>query len=128
MGSSKTFAVLVVDDNSRAADMMARSLQHKGYEARAAYGGAEALQAMDAVKPRVILIDLSMPVMPGEELAREVRRREPGITLVALSGVRGDTRAASESGFDYYLRKPVSAEVVLDLLAAERLRDHDDQD
>lgn len=119
MGSSKTFAVLVVDDNSRAADMMARSLQHKGYEA---------LQAMDAVKPRVVLIDLSMPVMPGEELAREVRRREPGITLVALSGVRGDTRAASESGFDYYLRKPVSAEVVLDLLAAERLRDHDDQD
>lgn len=123
MAQQAPFRVLVVDDDSRAADMMARSLVHAGYDARAAYGGVAALAMLETFRPRVMLIDLSMPVMGGEEVAREAARRSPGIRLIALSGVRGDSRTASQAGFSHYLRKPVSADVVIDLLAAERMRD-----
>src|SRR5688572_7649259 len=97
-----SFPVLVVDDDSRAADMMVRSLQYRGYDARAAYDGAAALAMMETFQPRVMLIDLSMPVMRGEDVAREARRRAPEVMLVALSGVRGDARTVAQHGFDHY--------------------------
>ena len=120
------FRVVVVDDDRRSADMMARSLEVAGYAARPAYGGEAALELLDSFRPRVMLIDLSMPVMDGEHLAREAAKRSPGITLIALSGVRGDSRSVLEAGFSHYLRKPVSADVVIDLLAGERMRDGDE--
>ena len=125
MSATNEFSILVVDDDTRAADMMARSLKHGGFEARAAYGGAQALELMAPSAPDVMIIDLAMPGMSGEEVAREARRRAAGVTLIALSGVRGDARNIGATEFDFYLRKPVSAEVVLDLVASVRVRGRD---
>ena len=49
-----------------------------------------------------------MPGMTGEEVAREARRRAGGVTLIAMSGVRGEARNIGDTDFDYFLRKPVA--------------------
>jgi signal transduction histidine kinase len=109
--------VLVVDDNADAADMLAESLQLKGYDTRIAYDGPSALQLAKEFKPELALLDIGLPAMDGYELAR-LLRREPGLAEIALVAVTGygqpsDRHAALEFGFDAHLVKPVTLEKLL---------------
>src|SRR5262249_58907746 len=72
---ARSLRVLVVDDNSDAADSLAVLLKMSGHEVRAEYSGAAALQTVDKYQPDVVLTDLSMPVMDGLEVAARLRQR-----------------------------------------------------
>lgn len=113
--------VLVVDDNIEAADALGTLLDILGGEAQAVYGGAEALAVLEAFRPQIVILDLSMPNMDGYAVAREMRSRPRGgeITLVALTGwSQAEVRArVAEAGFDRYLIKPVKADALRELLA-----------
>ena len=108
--------VLVVDDHAITADMMAKSIGAVGYPTQAAYTAGEAFAAMNTFHPAVVVLDLSMPWVSGEEIAKTIRAQGSRVLLIAVSGVRGDTRALADIGFDYFLRKPVPAEIVIDLI------------
>jgi CheY-like chemotaxis protein len=80
--------VLVVDDNTDAADSLGLLLELNGAEVRVAYRGAEALALAAAYRPHVGFFDIDMPGMSGLELAREVRRRAGGpLLLIDVTGV-----------------------------------------
>jgi signal transduction histidine kinase len=108
--------VIIVDDNADAADTLVELLRHTGYEARAAYDGAGALDAARRWKPDVMVLDLGMPGMDGYQLAEAVRNDPDlmGTRLVALSGYGQDEdrRRARAAGFDAHLVKPVDIEVL----------------
>ncbi|MBV9492248.1 MAG: response regulator [Verrucomicrobia bacterium] len=113
--------VMVVDDNSDAADSLAAVLELRGHQARVAYDGPSALAVAQAFRPQVALLDLGLPGMDGYEVARRLREapETKGIWLAAVTGwgQAADRRRSTETGFDCHLVKPVQPAVLEHLLA-----------
>jgi CheY-like chemotaxis protein len=105
--------ILVVDDNSDAADMLALLLQLDGHLVQAAYSSHDALERAQSFQPDVMLLDIGLPEINGFELAQRLRAipQLRDIRLVAVTGYgRPEDRArARAAGFDDHLVKPVEA-------------------
>ena len=113
--------VLVIDDNSDAAETLAELLQSFGHHVRIARTGPEAIEAVAALRPEVVLLDIGMPGMDGYEVARRLRD-QPGLEttkVVALSGYgsQDDRRRALEAGFDAHLVKPIDINALTSILS-----------
>jgi len=119
--SSPGHRILVVDDNVDAADGFAMFLRLKGHEVQVAHDGATALQLTPSVRPEIVFLDIGMPGMDGNEVARRLRRQPElnGLVLVALTGWGSpeDRRRTAEAGFDHHLVKPVEPKALDGLLA-----------
>ena len=118
--AQRPLQVLVVDDNRDAADSLQSLFQLEGYAASVAYGGAQALAAVDKTWPQLVVMDLGMPDMDGYEAARQIRQRAHGraVLLIALTGWgQGEARSRTEqAGFDHHLTKPVDFAAITALL------------
>jgi CheY-like chemotaxis protein len=112
--------ILVVDDHVPSANMMARAFSQAGYPTRTAYDAEDALQAVVTYDPQVILMDLALPYSSGEEIARRLHEQGSRAVLVAVSGVRGTDRHLEGDGFEYFFRKPVDPQVVVDTIDLRR--------
>lgn len=109
--------LLVVDDEAKLLRAVAVTLREEGYEVATARSGAEALVAVNASVPHLIISDIRMPGMDGYQLARALRaspRTEliPVIFLTA-KGERKDRLAGIRAGVDAYLTKPFDPEELL---------------
>ncbi|MBL8600624.1 MAG: response regulator [Myxococcales bacterium] len=128
--------VLVVDDDPRVRSMVMALLTRRNFEVTAVSCGAEALAILDAaIRFDVVLADLTMPVMSGEELGQAVFARAPGLPLVLMSGYdREDVapRVARVPGADF-VQKPFSGDALARVLrqqisnAQPRAREPDDR-
>lgn len=78
--------VLVVDDEASIRETTGRLLAAAGYEVVTAENGFDALLELKKTIPDIILSDLNMPQMSGFEFLSVVRRRFPGIPVIAISG------------------------------------------
>jgi two-component system, OmpR family, response regulator len=98
--------VLCVDDNPDQADSEALFLRVLGFEARACYGGRDAIDLADEFLPDVCLLDLQMPGMDGGELAARLRDCAGArpLRMIAVTATDNDSTAV---GFDHQLLKPV---------------------
>jgi signal transduction histidine kinase/CheY-like chemotaxis protein len=111
--------VLVVDDSRDAADSFAIMLTLQGHRARVAYDGPTGLELARLLRPEVALINLAMPEMDGFQLAQELRRQtiERPPVLVALTGFGlEDVQRSRDAGFSHHLVKPVSPNLLHQLL------------
>ena len=113
--------VLVVDDQTDMADVMAVLVQMLGHDARAAYDGKSGLTAARQDRPDVIFVDIGMAGMSGYEFARLVRQ-DPVLASTHLVAVTGygrpeDRERAREAGFDRHLTKPVDESMLRMALA-----------
>jgi CheY-like chemotaxis protein len=113
--------ILVVDDNTDAAESLALLLRLVGHEVRTAYDGPTALDVARAQPPDVVLLDIGLPGTNGLEVARRMRQNL-GLTdalLVALTGYGQDEdrRRSHEAGFNAHLVKPVDLDALQKLLA-----------
>ena len=108
--------ILVVDDNSDAAESLAAMLRIDGNEVRTAFDGANALSLLERQPADIAFIDIGMPGMNGYEVARAIRTTRAGsdVVLVALTGwgQAEDRRKALEAGFDAHLTKPARVEEI----------------
>jgi signal transduction histidine kinase/CheY-like chemotaxis protein len=106
-GEART--LLVVDDNVDAADTLRTFLQLEGFEVSVVYDGQAAVDAVQRLRPDVVLMDIGMPKMDGYEAARRIRAQGSPARLVALTGWGQDMdrRKAELAGFDRHLVKPV---------------------
>jgi CheY-like chemotaxis protein len=102
--------VLIVDDYQDAREMYAEYLEFSGFRVAEARNGLEALEKAFALRPSVILMDLSLPVMDGWEATRRLKSdaRTRSIPVVALTGhaLDGSSRGAQDIGCDAYVTKP----------------------
>ncbi|MCC8397683.1 response regulator [Paraburkholderia sp. MMS20-SJTR3] len=112
--------ILIVDDNEDTAASLAVLLQGDGYETRTAVSGQDALNLASEFLPDAFLLDISLPDISGNDLARKLRTgpRGSGLLLIALTGwsQEQDRQTALDAGFDHYLLKPVDYERMLALL------------
>jgi len=101
--------ILVVDDNTDAAELMAELFQRSGHHTAVAHDGPSALEIAAAFGPEVAILDIGLPVMDGYELARRLRDQLGPIHLIALTGYgqSSDRDRAMAAGFDVHLVKPV---------------------
>jgi CheY-like chemotaxis protein len=103
--------VLIVDDEPDAADMLTTLLIAMGYDARTTYDARQAIEVAAEFQPLVAVLDIRMPGIDGYEAAERLRRADPGIKLLALTGASADNDAelARRAGFDAYLIKSLAA-------------------
>jgi len=102
--------LLIADDQEDNRVIFAAILMHHGYGVFIATNGREAVELAGAHSPRLILMDLQMPVMDGWEATR-LLRSDPGTAHIPIIAVtaedHGDPRRLQETGFCAYIRKPV---------------------
>ena len=111
--------VLIVDDNTDAADTLGMVVESLGYPVHIEYEPLVALEYARTHPVRVCLLDIGMPVMDGYELARHLRAL-PGMEdalLVAVSGYRPGGTAEGNAPFDHRLVKPADTDRLAALLA-----------
>jgi CheY-like chemotaxis protein len=117
-GQPPPLRLLVVDDNVDAAATLAMLLEACGYAVMVEHESPRALEIALRERPDAALLDIGLPEMDGNELARRLRAdpRTRGMLLVAVTGYgqEQDRRLALEAGFDHHMVKPVE----LDKLAA----------
>lgn len=118
--------VLVVDDEEDFASALVTRLARRGFSARAAFSGTEALAELASHPTEVVILDLKMPGMDGIESLQRIRRRYPGVQIIVLTG-HGTVASGVEGmriGAADYLRKPVPIETLCTaiLAAAEKRR------
>jgi CheY-like chemotaxis protein len=115
-GMENVLRILVVDDYRDAADAFVLLLRTMGCDVRVAYTGVEALDIAAVFDPHVAFLDIAMPDIDGYDMALRLRNREGGrkIKLVAVTGLsrEADRRRGEAAGFDLFLVKPVSDEVL----------------
>ncbi len=103
--------ILIVDDNTDAAELLGESLRTLGHTTRVVFDGPGALEAAAQFRPDVALVDLGLPVMDGFEVAQALRAAAPtsNIGLVAVTGYgqESDRRRTREAGFEEHLVKPI---------------------
>jgi len=124
-----TATILVVEDERKIRDLVRSYLEREGFQVVTTPSGAEALTLAESTRPELVILDLRLPDVPGEEVARELRSRSqvPILMLTARSG--GEDRIRGfELGADDYVTKPFSPrELVLRVQAILR-RGHGDAD
>ena len=101
--------VLVVDDEAKIRELVGAYLQREGHSVLLARTGLEALDMAERLAPDLLVLDLGLPDIPGEELLRLLRRSSdvPVIMLTARAG-EGDRVAGLRLGADDYVTKPFS--------------------
>jgi CheY-like chemotaxis protein len=98
--------VLVVDDEPDIRATVSAMLEIEGYAVAEAVNGAEALVAVEADPPDVILLDMRMPVLDGWGFAAELRRRGHRIPIVVMTAARDAARWAAEIAATAFVSKP----------------------
>lgn len=115
-------SVLVVEDEGKIRDLLRSYLEHDGLTVLSTGSGAEGISLARDAHPDLLLLDLRLPDVPGEDVAREVRSFSsmPILVLTAKTGTE-DRIHGLELGADDYVTKPFSPrEVVLRVRAILR--------
>jgi CheY-like chemotaxis protein len=116
-GEVSTIDVLLVDDDRDIRDTIEQILEEDGYRVGTAVDGEDALQRLhlDGRLPRLILLDLMMPVMDGREFLVQFAK-EPKwdkVPIVIISSGRDAQREAASLGAAGYLAKPIELDLLL---------------
>lgn len=103
--------ILLVEDNELNMDMLKRRLGRLGYEIIGVTDGLQSLQKAQEVRPDIILMDMSLPVMDGWDATRRLKSDESTrhIPVIGLSAhaMAEDRQRAFEVGCDEYETKPI---------------------
>ncbi len=110
--------ILVVDDHTENRDWLIKLLRSVGFSVRGGDNGEAAIQTWEEWSPRLILMDVHMPLMDGLEATRKIkadsRGKETIIVVLTASAMDDDRRAADQSGADDFLSKPCREEELLE--------------
>jgi DNA-binding NtrC family response regulator len=112
--------VLVVEDERDVAAVLHDALIDLGYAVRLAGDGAAALAIAPAYRPDVVLLDLSMPEMPGDVVLERLHEADPALPVIVVTGNADLERARAtlaRGAFDY-VAKPFDLETLARILAA----------
>ena len=115
--------LLLVEDERKVSDLVARALRAESYAIDVAEDGQRGWELVQSYQYDLIILDLMLPQLPGEELLRRIRRTNPSVPILVLTA-----RAATqdkvnnfEAGADDYLTQPFAfAELVMRVKALLR--------
>lgn len=101
--------ILVVDDEPEVRQLVTDYLEAQGYQVLTAASGAEALAAVAAQHPHLVLLDIMMPRMNGLEALQRIRQLDPTVGIIMLTAVEDEAiarEAMQKEAYDY-ITKPI---------------------
>jgi DNA-binding response OmpR family regulator len=112
--------ILVVEDERRMADLLARTLHEEGHQVTVSNDGREGFEIARGAKFDVIVLDVMLPSMDGMTVARRLResRNKTPVLMLTARDTTADIVKGLDSGADDYLIKPFSIDVLLARLRA----------
>jgi two-component system, cell cycle response regulator DivK len=109
--STNTHTILVVDDYADTRRVVRWMLERQGYKVVEAADGAAAVEVAARERPALVLMDLSMPQIDGFDATRSIHENEglTGVPVIAMTAhdMLQFRDRAEETGFDYYITKPI---------------------
>lgn len=113
--------ILIVDDHPTNLKLLSFALRARGFTVVTAADAEQALAAIRAEKPKLILMDLQLPGMSGYDLTTQIKH-DPAtsdVPVIAVTGyaMKGDEERALAAGCDGYITKPVDLTVLRDIVA-----------
>ncbi len=101
--------ILIVDDSPIIHNLLRKVLERNGYEVCGdAKNGKEGVELYEELKPDLVFMDITMPVMEGTDAARIIKQKHPDANIIMLSAM-GDEAIMDEAksiGVDIFLKKP----------------------
>lgn len=115
MDYNKVTTILVVDDEYLIADILSFALEDEGFSVVTASNGRKGLDALDRVKPALIITDFMMPAMDGLEFATAVRALPSllQVPIILISGAQAHIGMQRPDLFDAVLPKPFNIEAII---------------
>jgi len=100
--------VLIVDDQPIITDLLVDILKRMGYNSEVALGGRDGLKIFDKDGFDLVITDLGMPDISGWEVSRSVKKQNPSVPVILITGwgVDPDPHKIKDSGIDFVLNKP----------------------
>jgi CheY-like chemotaxis protein len=115
--------ILIVDDNPTNLKLVTYLVRANGYEVDTAGDAEQAVAAIAANRPALILMDLQLPGIDGLELTRRLKAdpatRDIKIIAVTAYAMKGDQEKALAAGCDAYVTKPIDTRGLPDVIAAQ---------
>lgn len=106
--------ILLIEDNEQNRYLTTFLLEARGYTVVCAPDGSSGIEQAERLLPRLILLDIQLPVMDGYAVARNIRENPllRGIPIVAVTSyaMTGDREKALEAGCNGYIEKPINPE------------------
>jgi two-component system cell cycle sensor histidine kinase/response regulator CckA len=113
--------VLVVDDEASIRAFVERALRSGGYDVEVASDGPEALRLVEAQYPPfdLFVVDVMMPQMRGDELARQLRQRDLGVKVLYFTGYSDNLFASRQPLWqdEAFLEKPAGIDELLEAVS-----------
>jgi len=110
-------SLLIVEDNEMNRDMLSRRLKRKGFDIAVAVDGQQGVEMATAMKPDLVLMDMSLPIKDGWTATRELRANPAtaSLKIIALTAhaMDGDRQKAMKAGCDDYDTKPIDLKRLL---------------
>lgn len=126
--ASDTKRILVVDDEPKIVEVVKSYLENSGYEVYEAFSGQQAIELFDKVKPSLVILDLMLPDISGEEVCLKLQNKSkvPVIMLTAKVEEK-DILGGLGLGADDYITKPFSPRQLVARVEAvlRRISGHD---
>lgn len=116
-------AVLIVDDDDDARELLADLVRKAGYSVATACDGREAIEHLRRSRPDLILLDVVMPGMDGASFRQEQRRNRDWIRIPTIVLTGAADEPVLDVAVEDTLRKPVSARTLLELVTKHCTRD-----
>jgi CheY-like chemotaxis protein len=113
--------ILLIDDDEAVRYAIRRVVEDEGFTVAVAENGQQGLDMLDSVSPALVITDLIMPEKEGLETIVELRKRQPGLPIIAISGGGRDAEPdflnfARKLGANEVLAKPFEPEQLVDAL------------
>jgi PAS domain S-box-containing protein len=120
--ATRPLRIMVVDDNADAASMLGMLLEASGHEVLIEHGSQKALERARKEAPQVCVLDIGLPEIDGNELAKRLRAQPETAqsVLIAVTGYgqENDRKQTQAAGFDHHLVKPVDTAQLSAILRA----------
>jgi DNA-binding response OmpR family regulator len=110
--------LLIIDDERRFADMLAKRLNLRGFKCDACYRGQEALEILEQKKFHLILLDLHLPDIYGTEVLTRIRQNDESTPVIVVTGhgTEKDRLECIQQGAYAFMHKPVSLNELITIL------------
>lgn len=117
--------ILIIDDDPHISDMVSEALQDEGYAVSKAYSGTEAMMILSRNKPDLVLLDLMLPGLSGEELLPEIKNIP--VIVVSAKADTADKVGLLLGGAADYITKPFDMDELLARITVQlRRKDNND--
>ncbi|MFO0901633.1 MAG: response regulator transcription factor [Pirellulales bacterium] len=118
--------ILIIEDDRSLAEVLSYNLKLAGYEVFIAYDGLDGVHQAQLKSPDVVVLDLMLPVLDGQEVCKRLRAdpatRDALIMMLTAKAEESDQLIGFSLGADDYVTKPFSVKVVLERIKALRRR------